>query len=363
MRTMNRFSAVLAFVALTAYAPTVAPPAVAAATGPQLRSLGPLGFAPNGMMYAADSAAATVYALDLGAQAAGGPLGTANIAGIDQKIAAMLGTDARGITITDLVVHPTTHNSFLSVMRGQGAAAKPALFRVDGAGKVAMVNTDVLQYTSVALPNGQTANNNPRAQSITQVKYSSGRVWVSGLSNEEFASKLWSISYPFTKADTGTSLEIYHDNHEQLETRAPMYAFVPYTINNQAYIIGAYLCTPLVKFPVADLKPNSGSKYRGQTIAELGAGSRPIDMIVYKKSGKDYLLMANTDRGVMKIPTDPFETAKPLTTPSRTETAGVPFETIKAMQGVQQLDLLDATHSIVLQGGPSALNLQAVELP
>ena len=91
------------------------------------------------------------------------------------------------------------------------------------------------------------------------------------------------------------------DNHQQLETRAPMYAFVPYTVNNQPFIIGAYTCTPLVRFPVADLKPNSGSKYRGQTIAELGAGNRPIDMIVYRKGGKDFILMANTRRGVMKI--------------------------------------------------------------
>ena len=52
---------------------------------------------------------------------------------------------------------------------------------------------------------------------------------------------MWSIAYPFTKADAGTSLEIYHGNHRQLETRAPMYAFVPYTINNEPYIIGGYL--------------------------------------------------------------------------------------------------------------------------
>lgn len=369
MRTLIRLSAVLAFVALMAYTPA-APPAVAASAGPQLRSLGPLSFAPDGLMYAADSVASTIYALDLGAQATGGAVGTANIRGLDQKIAAMLGADAKDIIVTDLAVHPTTHNSFISVMRGQGPAAKPALFRIDGAGKVTMVNTDSLQYTSVKLPNSQTVNNNPeatyfspRAQSITQVKFSTGRVWVSGLSNEEFASKLWSIPYPFQKADSGVSLEIYHDNHQQLETRAPMYAFVPYQINNQPYIIGAYTCTPLVKFPVADLKPNSGSKYRGQTIAELGAGNRPIDMIVYKKAGKDFLLMANTSRGVMKIPTEPFGSAKPITTPSNQETAGVPFEPVKTMVGVQQLDLLDATHSIVIQGQPSALNLEAVDLP
>ena len=74
---------------------------------------------------------------------------------------------------------------------------------------------------------------------------------MAGLSNEEFASKLWSVAYPFAKADNGTSVEIYHGNHQQLETRSPVYAFVPYTIDNQPYIIGAYLCTPLVKFPVS----------------------------------------------------------------------------------------------------------------
>ena len=60
--------------------------------------------------------------------------GTAAIPNIDQKIASMLGTDAASITITDLKVHPRTHNSYVSVMRGQGASAKPALLRVDGAG-------------------------------------------------------------------------------------------------------------------------------------------------------------------------------------------------------------------------------------
>jgi len=172
------------------------------------------------------------------------------------------------------------------------------------------------------------------------------------------------VAYPFTKADAGTSLEIYHDNHQRLETRAPMYAFMPYTLDNQLYIIGAYTCTPLVKFPVSQLTPNSGSKFRGTTIGELGAGNRPIDMILYKKAGKDFILMANTSRGVMKIPTDTFASATPLTMPSNQETAGVPFEKVASLQNVQQLDLLDATHGLVLQGAQGQpLNLQSVELP
>ena len=366
MRRSVQIAAVLAFVALAAYTPSVAP-TTAAAAGPQLQSIGPLGFGPNGVMYAADSLAGKIYALDLGAQANGGAPGTANVENLTRKIGAMLGTDAAQVTITDLIVDSRTRNSYVSVMRGQGPDARPALLRVDGAGAITPINVDALQFTSVDLPNLPAANapgRNQRSQAITQVKYANGRVWASGLSNEEFASKLWSIAYPFTKADAGTSVEIYHGNHQQLETRAPMYAFIPYTIDNQPYIIGGYLCTPLVKFPVSALKPNSGNKYRGTTIGEFGAGSRPIDMILYKKNGKDFLLMSNTTRGVMKIPTEGFATATPITAPVTSETGGVPFEKITAMAGVTQLDLLDATHSIVLTGSNAAgLDLRAVELP
>jgi hypothetical protein len=86
-------------------------------------------------------------------------------------------------------------------------------------------------------------------------------------------------------------------------------------------------------------------------------------MILYKKNGKDFLLMSNTNRGVMKIPTEGFATAAPITTPVTSETGGVPFEKVTAMTGVLQLDLLDATHSVVLAGTATALNLRAVELP
>jgi hypothetical protein len=73
--------------------------------------------------------------------------------------------------------------------------------------------------------------------------------------------------------------------------------------------------------------------------------------------------MANTNRGVMKIPTEGFATAKPITAPVTSETGGVPFEKVTTMTGVVQLDLLDATHSVVIAGNNSALNLRAVELP
>ena len=52
----------------------------------------------------------------------------------------------------------------------------------------------------------------------------------------------------------------------------------------------------------------------GTTIAELGNRNRPLDMVLYKKDGAEFLLMSNNSRGVMKIPTAGFGTAEKITT-------------------------------------------------
>ena len=366
MRT--RILTALAVLALALSAPWTYGPAVAGAAdaGPQMTSIGPLTFGPDGVLFAADAPAATIYALELGDKASGGAPGAQGVEAIDQKIAALLGTDAKEIIVTDMAVHPRTKNAYISVMRGQGTAGKPALLRVDGAGKISVVSFDGLKHTKVTLPNAPNAGTNPqrdpRQQSITDMAFTDGRLYIAGLSNEEFASKLRAVKYPFDTADNGTSVEIFHGNHGQFETRSPVFAFVPYTINNTPHLVAGYLCTPLVKFPVASLQP--GAKVVGTTIAELGNRNRPIDMIVYKKDGREFLLMSNTARGVMKIPTDGFATAAPITQPVKSETGGVGYETIATMKGIVQLDLLDAGRTIVLtRGDDGALNLATVALP
>jgi len=356
----------IALVVATSWVPSSARAVAETGQGAKLASIGPLTFGPDGTLFAADNQAASIYALELGAQAAGAAPGAKGTAALDQKLAAMLGTDAREITITDLAVHPQSHNAFVSVMRGQGANAAPALFRVDGAGKIDMVSLAGVKFQKVDIQNAPAANpaagRNPRANVVTDMAFADNRLWVAGLSNEEFASKLRAIPYPFNQIDRGTSVEIYHGNHQQLETRSPVNAFVPYTLNNQPYLLAGYTCTPLVKFPIADLKP--GSKVRGTTIGEFGAGNRVLDMIVYKKAGQEFLLTTNNSRGVMKIPTRTFATAAPITTPVETETGGVPFEKVTTMTGVQQMDKLDEENAIVIaRPAAGSLSLQVVPLP
>ena len=363
MRTFARSVIVTLAVVSAGFTPA-APEALGVQQAPTLQSIGPLAFGPNDVLFAADTQGATIYALDLGAAAKGGTPGARDVPQLDQKIAGLLGTEVAAITVTDLAVHPTTKNAFIAVMRGQGTDAKPALVRVDGEGKLEAVAFDELKVTSAALPNAPAANTtgrrNPRTDSITDMTFVDGKLIVAGLSNEEFSSKLRTIAYPFASVEAGTSVEIYHGNHGQLETRSPVYAFVPYNVAGTPHLIAGYLCTPLVKFPVASL--GNSQKVVGTTIAELGAGNRPLDMIVYKKDGNEFLLMSNTNRGVMKIPTDGFATAAPITTRIG-GTAGVAYETIQAMTGVVQMDLLDAQRSLVITRAGGTLNLQAVALP
>ena len=98
-------------------------------------------------------------------------------------------------------------------------------------------------------------------------------------------------------------------------------------------------------------------------MAELGNRNRPLDMIVYQKDGKDYLLMANSSRGVMKINVEKIDETNGITD-RISGTAGLPYDTIADLQGVTQLDRLDKDHALVLKQTESgSINLEAVALP
>jgi hypothetical protein len=192
-----------------------------------------------------------------------------------------------------------------------------------------------IPFASVKIPNPTTTapKGGGAPQVITQMAFVKDKVIVTGMSSEQFASTLWLIPFPFKDADKGTPIEIYHGNHGGMETRSPIRTFVAYQVGKEDTLMAAYQCTPLVKIPVADLKP--GVKVKGTTIAELGAGNTPLDMIVYTKGGKDYILMTNTARGVMKIPTEEFATATPINAKVG-GTSGVKYETIKELTDVER---------------------------
>jgi len=330
-----------------------------------LASAGPLAFGPDGILFVGDTQGATLWALDTGDRKPGA--GKINVSGLQDKVAAMLGSAPDQIAINDMIVNPISHKAYLSVSRGRGPDATPVILRVDASGKLEELALDKVRHAKVSLANAPAADakdgrgNSLRVEAITDLHYVDGKVFLAGLSNEEFASKLRSVAFPFAASDAGTSVEIYHGAHGQWETRSPVRTFVPYEVKKEAHLLAAYTCTPLVKFPVKDLKP--GSKLVGTTIAELGNRNRPLDMIVYKKGGAEFLLMSNSSRGVMKMSTSGIEDQKPITE-RIAATSGLPYETIAEWKGVEQLDKLDDQNALILmraEGG--ALELKTIALP
>src|SRR4029077_15924490 len=128
----------------------------------------------------------------------------------------------------------------------------------------------------------------------------------------------------------------------------------------EPHLMAAYQCTPLVTFSIAQLKP--GSKLRGTTVAELGNGNRRLDIISYQKDGRTFLLLANSKRGVMKISTDNVEKQDGITQ-KIDGTAGLAYDTIDGLKGVEHLDRLGDAHALLLVRTGTGLNLETVPLP
>jgi hypothetical protein len=327
---------------------------------PGLKSAGPLAFGPDGILFIGDPQGAAIIALDTGDRPDSPASGPLKVEKIDEQVAALLGTTAQQILVNDLAVNPASGHAYLSVSRGKGPDAAPAIVRVDRRGKLTVLPLEDVKYAKASLPN-PTQRPQQRQDAITHLAYVKGRVFVAGLSNDQFSSMLRSIPFPFTEADKGASVEIFHGSHGRFETNSPVRTFVPFDIAGEAHLLAAYTCTPLVKIPVSELK--AGAHVKGTTVAELGNRNRPLDMIVYQKGGKDYILMANSSRGIMKIPTEGIDKAQGITDRVR-DKAGLTYETIAELKGVQQLDKLDKDNALILirtEGG--ALNLDTVPLP
>ncbi len=323
-----------------------------------LKSAGPLAFGPDGILFIGDSMGAKIFAIDTEDRSPNASGAALDVKGIDSKIAAALGTTADQISIKAIAVNPVSKRVYISVARGKGADSIPVVLRLDATGKISEFRLDDVKFSSVALPN-PAERANQKMNTITEVRYVNGKVLVAGLSNEEFQSNMRSIPYPFQTADEGASIEMYHGSHGRFETNSPVRTFVPYSINNQQYILAAYTCTPLVKIPVSELK--GGAKVKGTTIAELGAGNRPLDMIAYQKGGHEYILMANSSRGVMKLDAAHLDTYKPITAP--TDVTGVPYQTLDGWKDVKHLEKYDDTLALVLSESNGANDLRTVALP
>ena len=354
-------------VGIAASALAADPPALAAGK-PDIRSLSALAFGPGGILFVGDSKGGAVYAIDLGSRAAGEVKDPKEIPDIEGKLAALLGVTAADIMIHDLAVDPISKQSYLAVSRGRAAwsqqwllpndvADASVLVRFDAAARPEIVDLTSVRFARVALPNPVDAakkvpwkNVSLRADTITDMAYADGDLYIAGLSNEEFASTMWKVAYPFAGAVSATTVENYHGAHGKYETEAPVRTFVPYSLKGRAHLLAAYLCTPLVTIAVDDLKDKA--HVRGRTVGEFGSGNYPLDMVVYKKDGKEKLLIANSNLPFLIVdPKDVEAYEGVIDKHVETYVAGVRYEP-RSGTGVQQMDNLGDDYVEVLRRLP-----------
>jgi hypothetical protein len=346
---------------------------------PDLKSAGALAFTSDGVLLVGDSRGAAVFALQVqetDRRKAGGA-DTVSVNAIDQKVAARLGTTAGEIAINDLAVHPRSHAVYLSVSRGLGSTSRPAVVRVDRAGKIDLVSLDRIGFAKAALPNAPAPGtvdddgDDVSGLSITDLAVARGGVYVAGLGNTEFASTLRRIPIPFTGTVATTGLRIYHTHHSRFETKSPITALVPYQAGGRDYILASYACTPLALFALDSL--SDGAKVTGRTIAELGAGTHANDLMTYEWKGRRFLAVATVGRSIQLLEADDLSTAPALdstSNPGRGHPLGAWYSwgvpALPAAQpGVLHLADFNETYGQALQRDleTGALNLRPLRKP
>ena len=338
----------------------------------QLRSIGVMTFGLDGTLYVADSRAGAVYAIDLG-DAERDTSGTGiTVKGVDTQIASMLGVAKDEIRIHDMVANPLSQTVYFSVTNGRGESATPLLVRLTKRDKrFSVVSLDMIRHARLELPDAASRDTTmpwegfPRSFTMTHLAVGNGELYVAGLSNEEFKSTLRRVKLPFGQGAVTTKVEIFHTSHNRFETASPIESLLPVTLSGRSLVLASYTCSPLVVF---DREALSGSGVvRGKTIAELGGGNRPFDMIAYKspKDGKQYMMIANSHRTLMRFNLADIAAAPGMTTAvtQAYQPAGVSYLPV-ASYGVLELDNYNAHNVVVLDRNPAdgSLDLETVGL-
>ncbi len=297
----------------------------------QIKSLGVLTFSDEGVLFAGDNVAGTIHAIDFTSEKSAETNFEINFYSIDAQVAAVLGTTQNNVQLVDLAVHPKSGEVYLSVARGHGNEALPALMKVDAENQLHNVDLSSLEITAQTLqnlpdPNRRVAlrgtGSSPttkevakskwplRVLSIVAMEYYRGELFVAGINNEEFCSVLRRMPYPFTGTESVSNIEMFHIVHDQYESRAPIRSMSVKNIDGKDQMVAAYTCSPLVLIPLDELEDNT--KVKARTIGDMGNG-QPIDMVPFQANGQEMLFVTNNSRSPLVIPIDGLQNAKVVT--------------------------------------------------
>jgi hypothetical protein len=345
---------------------------------PKVKSIDAITFGNDGLLIIADSKGSQVVTVDTGDLKETNWTKT-EIAEVDQLIAGKLGLMAKDIQILKVAVNPASHRAYVAVRSMK--AKQDVLLTIDGAGKVEEFSLENVKYNRYPVNTGEKA-----ITAFTDVAFGGDRILVASNPTKGFENKVFSVVMGAKGEPCSTfSTETFHTGHNAIETKAPIRTIMAYEDGGKKYVIGTFTCTPIVRYPLDDMKP--GAQLKGSSVVELGHGNTPRDMFVYEKDGKKYILMSCFRMGFMNksnpVGPSPYwackvdhnllkETVKVdknalwrfnpksgKANKSETDRAQIAMDYF----GVQYMSKLDNARALVIREDKSGLQLRVLPLP
>lgn len=334
-----------------------------------IRSISAMTWAPDGKLIVADWKSNALFALalpQLSAQAEG----SFNLHGVDDAIATSYSTSRDQIQITATIYDQVSQNAVLAVEVNQTIV----LASVETNGHVSLYNPGEFVADQFGLQDSPEESDlwsqiPTRSFLVTAMETYGEEIVLAGLANADFSSTLRRVPYPFIGSAATITVEMYHAVHNQIETRAPIRAFAIFDLEGIPTLLAAYTCTPLVTVPISDLQDRA--TVRGKTIAELGYGNTPLDIVPfeidYQGQTSRWVIIANSSRAADLISMDAIATtiqhdglSEPVQVPFQTQ-AGVPSIPAPITNTIALMDQ-DRQFLLALRRDPVQGDLQLVSI-
>jgi hypothetical protein len=361
---MKRFS-------FSALALLLAAAAVSADEGnPKLKSIEAIRFGPKGMLIVGGGS--DVVTIESGDNKETTWDKTA-IENIDDLLAGKLGLTIKDIEITRIAVNPASKKLYVAVRSLK--SNQSVILTVDGAGKVEEFSLEKVKYERYPLAVKEKA-----VTKVTDVIWAGGRIVAATQATDTFASRVFTI-HP-GKGSTQFYTETFHTGHNKIETHAPIRCLMTYEEDSKANIVGSFTCTPLVKYPLDDAKPDV--KVKGTTVVELGQGNTPRSMFSYEKDGKKWILVnagrnnkqpapkiglpnafwcAKVDHNLLKETVNVNENAPWRVGGKGSASLADRVIVAKEYFGTLHMDQLDNSRAIVIRDADKKVSLNVLALP
>ena len=296
-----------------------------------------------------------------------------NIENLGYQISKLNHTTVDNIIVRDMAVNPVSKEAYISVDVKTKTGYTSTVVIANQSGSLRNFDLVNTKHTAIKVDNAPTSEINfydktsLRSFTFTDIDYFKGKLYISGMSNAEFSSALRVLDYPFNNSKVATaSVEFFHGVHNQTESRAPILTMQIVSLNAEDYIVAAYTCTPLVLIPLKDIK--GGAHIVGKTIADMGYGNTPIDMIKFKsqdwnKNTYEGIILSNRNRSAQFVNLEDIAKSKNekgiTTNIGFVEHAGTPMQVLP-MTGLIQLDDQDDYHIAAIRRDAETGNLQLI---